>query len=157
MIGIRLRLGVLAACIVAALGVTGAASATGYFKTAQKTSYTSFLHFRATYAVYDGRFYCDKDEYGFYNDFDCMDYDDDRAQVDFRVMRMGPRPRIIYSDRLYGSRGRVSTDFYSWELPDMSWRCPGPDIHYRAIFRLRDPITDRIVDTRTMKFRQFCR
>jgi hypothetical protein len=108
----------------------------------------------ATFDVFDSRGYCVEDEYGFYDDYDCTDYDDENAPVDLRVMRMGPHPRIVYSDRLQGFNGRVSTDLYKWELDDFT--CPHRTVYYRAILRLRDPITDRVVDTRTKKFRRYC-
>ena len=138
-----------------ALSFAGTATAGGSFSTARMTFYSDYVHFRATYEVFDTRGHCVKDEYGFYEDIDCEDYDGGNAPVDLRVMKMGPHPRIIYSERLSGYHGRVSMDLYSWEVNRID--CPHRTFYYRAILRLRDPITDRVVDTRTKKLRIYCR
>jgi hypothetical protein len=150
----------LLALVAGAFALTAGASpagAAGYISSARQTVYTDFIHYRVGFEVYDGRGYCVEDEYGFYNDFDCMDYDDNRATVDIVVYRMRKtkRPRIVYSDRLYGSRGRATEDLYVWQLNNND-SCPSPPTYYRAVFRLRDPITDRIVDTQWKRFSLHC-
>jgi hypothetical protein len=149
-----MRRGLVLGVVLVALTFIGVASAGGYFKTARQTFYSDYIHYRATFDVYDSRGYCVKDEYGFYEDIDCEDYDDGNAPVDLRVMKMGPHPRIVYSERLSGYHGRVSTDLYTWEVDKVD--CWHSKFYYRAILRLRDPITDHVVDIRTKKFSIRC-
>ncbi len=144
---------IVTAAALASLTLAGTAMAGGYFTTGRQTFYKTHILFRATYEVFDSRGYC-YIENGVYNDLNCLDYDRGRAPVDFRIMRMDPNPHIVFSDRLRGRYGRVKRDLFDSEYVD--WSCPPSTVHYRAIFRLRDPITKRVVATRTKFFRIWC-
>jgi hypothetical protein len=143
----------LATTIAAAsLALGGTASAAGDFTSiTPRFGQSPIVHYRVRFEVYDANAYCVLDEFGFYNDPACSDYDDGNATVDVRVFRIRAHSlKFVHQETIYGSHHRASEDLYDFQLraPDYSRR----PIPYRAIFRLIDPVTDRVVAKMSRSF-----
>jgi len=142
---------VLTAAVVAAtvaLTLATSATAAGHITAAGARFYSDYVHYTLRFNVFDARGYCVKDEYGFYKDYDCENYDSKDATLDVRAFRLRPgmAPRRVYSEEIYGLHGRATEDLYDWELKAPYSARHGTVIRYRVSFRLFDPITDRAVD-----------
>jgi hypothetical protein len=150
-----MRLRVLAVLVVAlaTLAFVGAATAAGNLMSVGARYYSNYVHYSIRFDVYDAAGYCIKDEWGFYNDFKCEDYDDGNATLDatgYRVLAHSLRYK--FSEEFSGFHGRATEDVYDFQIHAPYYAKPGTSLHYRVRFRLFDPISDRVVDKRVRDF-----
>src|ERR1051325_6790104 len=114
--------------------------------------YSDYLRITAMYQVYDASGACSTDEYGFYENDSCYDYDNNSADLDVRISNARTHRRV-YADAMYGFSGK-STDsvFYSLDL-GFPYYCSRPITRsYIATVRLFDPISDAPVASRSFRF-----
>jgi hypothetical protein len=137
------------------LGFTSApANAAGYIKSVQ-TRYGSspVVHYLVRYEVYDGGYSCRKDQYGLYDDPDCMNYDSNDATMSIRVVqKVSGGSRQVYQESVYGLDGKARVDLYGFQLNAPLYARSGTRRNYRAIFTLYDPVNDRAVESVTRDF-----
>jgi hypothetical protein len=144
---------IVAFAVVIAATFTASASAGGGFETiTARYGKSPIVHYRIRYDVWPGRYACIEDEYGFYDDPGCYDYESGDATIDVRVFRTfaGGKRRLIHHETALGMNGRASIDLYSYLFPDL-YRTTS--LSYRIVFRLIDPVTDRVVDLVNRHFR----
>jgi hypothetical protein len=151
------RIGVLVAvAAVAALATLAFASTAlgaGYFSGVSARYYSSYVHYIIRYDVYDDAGYCIRDEWGFYEDFDCEDYDSNTATLDVTGYRvLAHSLRYKFSEEISGDHGRATEDVYDFQMRVPYYAKRGTVLHYRVRLRLFDPITDRMLDKRVRDF-----
>lgn len=140
--------------LVATLVMAGSVSAAGYFTSiTPRFGRSPIVHYRIRFDVYDAANYCIRDEWGFYEDFDCESYDTNEAKIDVRLFRLRAHSlRFVDQETIFGMNGKASEDVYSYQLRTPYYAPPGTRIPFRAIFRLIDPVTDRIVAKKSRSF-----
>ncbi len=155
----RLRLAAALATTFIGLTAASSAGAAGYFgNITPRFGSSPIVHYRIPFTVYDGAGNCIPDEYGFYDNPACDDYDSNNATVVVRVYRiLAHRLRFVTSDQAYGLRGLASEDLYDFQLHAPYYMPPGSSLRYRAKFLLIDPVTDRVVDRVARNFAVYYR
>ena len=141
------RVGVVAAVGLVAMAFASSATATGYLTSARARYYSSYVHYTLRYDVYDGAGYCIRDEFGFYQDFKCEDYDSNSATIDVTGYRvLAHSLRYKFSEEIFGDHGGATENVYDFQMRAPFYAKAGTQLHYRVRFRLFDPISDSVVD-----------
>ena len=101
---------------------------------------------------------CTKDEYGFYDDFNCDEAESNNAEWEVRVIQTKPSRKFVYADRSSAFHGSDSMNLY-WNIDLGFPSCYGSgkvSRSYRATVRLYHPVTERIAATRYVSFGAVC-
>lgn len=128
------------------------AANTPSFINASTRFYTNYELLSVRYVVgWDAS--CHKDEYGFWENYDCGDMEDNNAEWDVRVYQTRPSWKLVYAERNNGYRGKDDTRLY-WSL---DLRAPyqakkGTRYNYKAVVRLFSPVSGRVLKTDAVTF-----
>jgi hypothetical protein len=147
--------------LTVALTAVGVAQGAGRVTSTRARLYSNYAHFTINYRVWDTVGRCTKDEFGFYNNFDCESYDSNDAKLDVRVFRLQPHhaPKRVFSEgSIYGMNGKATEDVYhGFELHEpYCWGGKHWRRDYVAVFRLFDPVTDGAAATTRSYFHTTC-
>jgi hypothetical protein len=159
-----------------ALGMIGTATAAGNFSGITPRYYSQYAQYNVHFGVFDADGYCIRDEYGFYNDPSCDDYDANDATLDVRVIQLGGkvlhwahrggwtgwvgtplRHKRVFSEQLDGFGGKADERFYFDQFRSCYWNSAPWRANYQVVFRLFDPVTDQAVDQRSRYYHAWCR
>lgn len=152
---------VLAATLALGMSVgVGVARADGYIGSVKARFYSSDVHFRIGYSVFDAN--CVQDQYGGYSNPNCYDFADNDATVGVQIYRTGgrvwtrygwrrPRWKHVYGEAFDGTNGIATDDIYTFELGAPYYAKRGTRLNYKAVFTLIDP-NDNVVDHSSYRF-----